>query len=82
MTFQDDYVALDNIKTTGSDCLLWGSDYPHGDGTFPESRQYIARLFKDVPAEDAEKIVGLNAARIFGLEHLVKQARERATRAQ
>lgn len=72
-TFQDDPVALHNIKFTGSDCLLWGSDYPHDEGTFPESRQYVSRLFADVQAKDAVKIVGATAARIFGLEEVAKK---------
>ena len=36
-TFQDDRVGMQNINITGVDTLLWGSDYPHEEGTFPGS---------------------------------------------
>ena len=78
-TFQDDPVALHNIKFTGPDCLLWGNDYPHNEGTFPESRRYVAALFKDVDPEDAAKVCGMTAARVFGVEGLAARAQSAAT---
>ena len=77
-TFQDDPVALHNIKFTGPDCLLWGNDYPHNEGTFPESRRYVAALFKDVDPEDAAKVCGMTAARVFGVEGLATMAQSAA----
>lgn len=65
-TFDDDAVGLANLAVTGTDCLMWGNDYPHDEGTFPHSRQVIERIFKDVPAEAKAKIVGGNAARLYG----------------
>ena len=67
-TFGDDEVGLHNLQVTGPDCLLWGSDYPHDEGTFPHSREVIERTFRDVPAETTRKIVGDNAARMFGFD--------------
>jgi predicted TIM-barrel fold metal-dependent hydrolase len=66
VTFGDDPVALRNLEFTGADGLLWGSDYPHDEGTFPHSREVIERTFRDVSAEDRRKIVGGNAARLYG----------------
>ena len=66
MTFSDDPMALRNLEFTGSDCLMWGSDYPHDEGTFPHSRQVIERTFAGVPASDRVKIVHANAARLYG----------------
>ena len=43
-TFQDDPVALHNIPFTGTDCLLWGNDYPHPESTYPELEQGPRRL--------------------------------------
>jgi predicted TIM-barrel fold metal-dependent hydrolase len=66
VTFGDDPVALRLLDFTGADCLLWGSDYPHDEGTFPHSREVIERTFAGVSAEDRQKIVGGNAARLYG----------------
>jgi predicted TIM-barrel fold metal-dependent hydrolase len=67
-TFSDDPVALNNLKFTGADYLMWGSDYPHDEGTFPHSQDVIERIFRDVPATDKEKIVYGNAARLYGFD--------------
>ena len=37
----DDPVGVHNLPITGSDCILWGNDYPHDEGTFPNSRRVI-----------------------------------------
>jgi predicted TIM-barrel fold metal-dependent hydrolase len=71
VTFQDDPVAIHNIPLTGPDVLLWGSDYPHMEGTFPESRAYVQKLFGNTPLDVTRKVVGETAARIFGLEHVL-----------
>ena len=66
LTFGDDWVGLHNREVTGVDCLMWGSDYPHDEGTFPHSREVIERTFKDVPEDEKRKIIGGNAARLYG----------------
>jgi len=30
---------------------MWGSDYPHPDGVWPESSKYIEEQFEGLPAE-------------------------------
>ena len=35
VTFSDDPMALRLLDFTGADKLMWGSDYPHDEGTFP-----------------------------------------------
>ena len=64
-TFGDDPVGLNNRDVTGVDCLMWGNDYPHDEGTFPNSREVIERTFKDIPEDEKWKIVGGNAARVY-----------------
>ena len=66
VTFSDDPVALANLAFTGAECLLWGSDYPHDEGTFPHSRAVIERTFRGVAAADQRKIVHDNAAQLYG----------------
>ena len=57
-----------NREFTGPDSMLWGSDYPHDEGSFPHSQEVIARTFEGLSDEDREKIVWGNAARIYGFD--------------
>jgi predicted TIM-barrel fold metal-dependent hydrolase len=54
----------------GSKNIMWASDYPHAEGTFPISRRIVDDLFKgfNVSDELRRDILGLNAARLFGVE--------------
>ena len=65
-TFSDDPVALRLLDFIGADTLLWGSDYPHDEGTFPHSRQVIERTLKNIPEDDKRKIVAENAVKLYG----------------
>ena len=49
----------------GVDNLLWGSDYPHSEGTFPYSRQVLKEILADCTEDERAKIVGGNASRIY-----------------
>ena len=64
-TFGDDRVGLHNLVFTGVDSLMWGSDYPHDEGTFPNSQEVIDRTFKDLAPEDKKKVVAENAANLY-----------------
>ena len=35
VTITDDPIALNNLGITGTDCIMWGNDYPHDEGTYP-----------------------------------------------
>jgi len=47
--------------------LMWGSDYPHTDGIWPESSKYIAEQFAGLPADVVHKITCENAGKFYGL---------------
>lgn len=67
--FQADRACIMARSVTGTQALLWGADYPHHEGTFPNSRAVLARLFDGIAISEAEKadILGANAARLFRL---------------
>jgi predicted TIM-barrel fold metal-dependent hydrolase len=46
---------------------MWGSDYPHADGVWPESSKYIEEQFGHLPAEITRKVTCENAANFYGL---------------
>lgn len=58
----------------GAKNVMWGSDYPHAEGTFPISRQVQKELFEglDVSEQVKADILGLNAARLFRIEPKVQ----------
>jgi predicted TIM-barrel fold metal-dependent hydrolase len=66
-TFMDDPVAIHNREMTGLDCLMWGNDYPHQEGVFPDSQAWVDKQFDGVPEAEIMHIVHDNAARVFGL---------------
>ena len=55
-------------EITGIEPLLWASDYPHPEGTFPESQQVVSRIFAGMPEADIAAIVAGNAARLYGID--------------
>jgi predicted TIM-barrel fold metal-dependent hydrolase len=67
--FQSDRACILSRHVTGHECLLWGADYPHAEGTFPRSREIIRGLFEGVEISASERadILGGNAARLFRL---------------
>ncbi len=66
-TFQDDPVGVSVVDFTGADHLMWASDYPHGDSTWPNSRKTIEHKFKSVGPEVVRKITHDNVARLYDL---------------
>ena len=65
--FQEDAVGIRLRDIIGADNLLWGSDYPHAESTFPRSRQILEEILADCTEEEKAKIAGENAARIYNL---------------
>jgi predicted TIM-barrel fold metal-dependent hydrolase len=48
--------------------LMWGSDYPHPEGTWPETRELQRQAFRGVPEPELDAILGGNAARVYGFD--------------
>ena len=55
-----DAIGLDNV--------LWGADYPHLESTWPYTTKCLRGSFAGLPQEDVVKIVGGNAARVYGFD--------------
>lgn len=77
-SFQHDRACITaaDAGLPGAKNVMWGSDYPHAEGTFPISRKIIEELFDGLDTADTTRknILGLNAARLFQLEPLVSTA--------
>jgi predicted TIM-barrel fold metal-dependent hydrolase len=68
VTFQNDPVAVSNRAWTGVEPLMWGSDYPHPEGTWPNSSEICGKQLDGVSDAEKRAILGGNAAKVFGFE--------------
>ena len=48
--------------------LMWGSDYPHSEGTWPDTHVSLRHTFATVPEEETRRILGENAIGVFHLD--------------
>jgi predicted TIM-barrel fold metal-dependent hydrolase len=67
-TFMWDPLAIRNRELTGIDCLMWGNDYPHPEGAFPYSQEWVDKQFAGVPEDEIERMTFGNAKELFGFD--------------
>lgn len=65
-TYQTDPIGIRLLDELGADRVMWGSDFPHPDGVWPDSQAYIAKELGHVPEDVRRKVVCENAARLYG----------------
>jgi predicted TIM-barrel fold metal-dependent hydrolase len=54
----------------GVDNVLFETDYPHSDSTWPYSREMAALQFGHLDQASIDKIARGNGIRLLGLDHL------------
>jgi len=52
----------------GLEGIMWGSDFPHPEGTWPETRRQMLDTFRGLPEEEVAAMLGGNAARVYGFD--------------
>ena len=65
-SFIQDRVGVFNRGTIGVENLMWSSDYPHTDSTWPRSRESIEHDFAGVSEADRVKMTCTNASKLYG----------------
>ena len=62
----------------GIDKFMWGSEYPHDEGTWPFTREHLRRPFHDTDPAELRRLRAGNAARLddFSLDALAPRAAE------
>jgi predicted TIM-barrel fold metal-dependent hydrolase len=61
----DDPSTISTLDTVGVDRVMFETDYPHGDGTWPDSQAVFERYYGGLPADWVAKISHANAAALF-----------------
>jgi predicted TIM-barrel fold metal-dependent hydrolase len=65
------------IEVAG-DRLMWGNDYPHSEGTYPHTTEWISAAFFDRTIEETQQILGDTAVEFYGFDRgTVRKAADR-----
>ncbi len=64
-TFQKDFHGARAMATIAPDNVMWGSDYPHRDGTWPFSQKAIEEQFRGLDEGITRKMLWENVRRIY-----------------
>jgi len=64
-TFEEENLGKRLIPEIGIDNVMWASDYPHPDSTFPESKRAIKELSADMNAAAVKKLTSSTAASLY-----------------
>ena len=68
LSFQEDAIGIRLREIIGVDNMMWGSDYPHSESTFPQSRKILAQILEGVPDDEQAKITAGNTARVYNFD--------------
>jgi predicted TIM-barrel fold metal-dependent hydrolase len=52
----------------GVDRIMWGSDYPHHEGSWPDTRLALRWNLWDVPEDEVRRMTSVNAADVYGFD--------------
>ena len=61
-------VELRRRYVNGIDALMWGTDYPHPEGSWPNTIERLETDFQQIPVEETRLLLGLNAVRCYDLD--------------
>jgi predicted TIM-barrel fold metal-dependent hydrolase len=68
ISFEVDEATLSPLAPLiGEERIVWGSDYPHHDATFPGAVKELREAISPLPAEVRAKILGANARTLYQL---------------
>jgi predicted TIM-barrel fold metal-dependent hydrolase len=45
--------------------LMWGNDFPHPEGTWPHTKEWLQTAFNDIPVDETQQMLGGNAAECY-----------------
>jgi len=66
-TFETDLVGMRLLDLVGYENLMWATDYPHPDSTWPRSQEILQEHFAGIDRDKVELIASGNVSRIYKL---------------
>jgi predicted TIM-barrel fold metal-dependent hydrolase len=67
MTFQYDWLAFHMTDFMNPERLMWANDFPHTDGTWPNSQQLLAENLPAGKQSQNDRILSGNVKALYGL---------------
>jgi predicted TIM-barrel fold metal-dependent hydrolase len=64
-SFQEDAIGIRLRDLIGVETLMWGSDYPHTESTFPRSRQILGEILGGLEPDERRQVTASNAAHLY-----------------
>jgi predicted TIM-barrel fold metal-dependent hydrolase len=64
----------DERHRIGVDRIMWGSDYPHMEGTWPNTMEALRATFSTYPEDEIRAMLGSNALEAYGFDPRVMGA--------
>ena len=58
----------DSVRSVGAHHIMWGSDYPHIEGSHPHTHEHLRLTFAQMTREETTMMLTDNAARIYGFD--------------
>jgi predicted TIM-barrel fold metal-dependent hydrolase len=68
LTFFRDPIGLTLLDVLGADNVLYETDFPHTDSSWPSSLAVATEMTRELSDDDARKVVADNARRLFRIE--------------
>ena len=58
----------DVARSVGTHKVMWGSDYPHIEGSHPHTKEHLRLTFANYTVEEATQMLTTNAAKVYGFD--------------
>ncbi len=67
VTFEDDPLGIRTRDYIGTNTILWGNDYPHGDSVFPNSQSVLTDVLSECTREEIYEMTLKNVVELYNL---------------
>jgi len=67
VTFQDDYSVRHVLGAMNLGRVLWATDFPHSDGTYPHTAEVVETVTEGMTDAQKRAVLGGNTAALYGI---------------